>query len=233
MSCKDYPLCEDFEDAATQGPPDATRWQVVSPNCSGTGAVAVDDAQAHSGSKSLRVDGKSGYCNHVFVVNTAAVGMLGNAFFGRFFIRPETAQGDGHTTFMTLHDSVENKDLRMGGQSKILMWNRESDDATLPALSPIGIGMSSVLQPNEWRCVEFQVDGSAGTIRTWLNGVEVAGLVVDGTPTPDVDQAWINQKPGWKPNFVDFKLGWEDYAGQNMTLWFDDVALAKTRIGCL
>lgn len=158
--------------------------------------------------------------------------MLGNAFYGRFYIRPDSAQGNGHTTFLTMRDSVENKDLRMGGQNQILMWNRESDDATLPSLSPVGVSMSIALPPNEWRCVEFQVDGSAGTIRTWVNGTEVAGLIVDGTPTPDVDQAWLNQKPGWKPTLTDFKLGWEDYAGQNMTLWFDDVALASTRIGC-
>jgi hypothetical protein len=232
VSCKDYPLCEDFEDAAAGGPPNAARWQIVSPNCSGTGTIAVDDTLAHTGSKSLRVDGKGNYCNHVFAVHTAAVGMLGNAFYGRFFVRPGAAQGDGHTTFMTMHDSVENKDLRMGGQSKILMWNRESDDATLPSLSPAGIGMSVALPANEWRCVEFHVDGSAGTIQTWVDGAEVAGLVVDGTPTADVDQAWINQKPGWKPNLTDFKIGWEDYAGQNMTLWFDDVALGATRIGC-
>jgi len=180
----------------------------------------------------LRVNGKGGYCDHVFVVNTAAVATLGNAFYGRFYIRPESAQGDGHTTFMTLHDSVENKDLRMGGQSKILMWNRESDDATLPSLSPTGISMSVALPPNDWRCVEFQVDGSAGLIRTWVNGTEVSGLVADGKPTADVEQGLSNQKPGWKPMFTDFKLGWESYSGQTMTLWIDDVALASARIGC-
>lgn len=232
VDCKDFPLCDDFESVMAGDPPDAARWQVVSPNCSGTGKITVDDSQAHSGTNSLRVDGMGGYCNHVFAMHSAAVATLGNAFYGRFYVRPNAAQGDGHTTFMTMHDSVENKDLRMGGQSKILMWNRESDDATLPSLSPTGIGMSVVLPANEWRCVEFHVDGAAGTIQTWVNGAEVTGLVVDGAPTPDVDQAWINQKPNWKPMLKDFKLGWEDYAGQNMTLWFDDVALAATRIGC-
>lgn len=180
----------------------------------------------------MRVDGKGGYCNHVFVVNTAAVATLGNAFYGRFYVRPAMAQGNGHTTFMTMHDNIENKDLRMGGQSQILMWNRESDDATLPVLSPTGISKSVALAANQWSCVEFHVDGTASTIQTWVNGTEVTGLVVDGTATPDIDQAWINQKPNWKPTLVDFKLGWEDYAGQDMTLWFDDVALASARIGC-
>ncbi len=202
------------------------------PNCMGTGTIVIDGGQAHSGGKSMRIDGKGGYCNHIFAANSAAVATLGNAFYGRFYIRPATAQGDGHTTFMTMHDSVENKDLRMGGQNKILMWNRESDDATLPVLSPTGVGMSVALVANQWSCIEFHVDGAAGTIETWVNGTAVAGLIEDGTPTPDVDQAWINQKPNWKPTLTDFKLGWEDYAGQNMTLWIDDVALASARIGC-
>jgi hypothetical protein len=232
LGCNNYPLCDDFESVVAGGAPDAGRWQIVFPNCTGTGTVAIDDTQSYSGKMSLRVDGKGGYCNHVFILNSAAVATLGNAYYGRFYMRPSMAQGDGHTTFMAMHDSVENKDLRMGGQSKILMWNRESDDATLPALSPTGIGLSIAIAPNAWTCIEFHVDGSAGTIQTWANGSEVTGLVVDGTPTADVDQAWINQKPGWKPTFSDFKLGWESYAGQDMTMYFDDVALASTRIGC-
>jgi len=232
LSCKDFPLCDDFEGVAAGGPPDAARWQIVSPNCSGTGTISIDDTQARSGTKSLRVDGKGGYCNHVFAVHSAAVVTLGKTFYGRFYMRPDTAQGNGHTTFMNMKDSIEMKDLRMGGQNQILMWNRESDDATLPSLSPTGVGLSTALPAKAWSCIEFQVDGAAGTIQTWVNSQEIAGLVVDGTPTPDVDQAWINQKPGWKPNLTDFKLGWEDYAGQNMTIWFDDVALASTRIGC-
>jgi hypothetical protein len=68
-------------------------------------------------------------------------------------------------------------------------------------------------------------------LTTWVDGVAVPGLAVDAEPTPDVDQQWLN-KPMWRPSLTDFKLGWESYAGQTMTLHIDDVALAAERIGC-
>jgi hypothetical protein len=75
------------------------------------------------------------------------------------------------------------------------------------------------------------VDQAAGTIDTWVDGREVPGLVEDGTPVPDVSTQWL--APPWKPALSDLRLGWESYAGQAMTLWFDDVALASQRIGCV
>jgi hypothetical protein len=40
----------------------------------------------------------------------------------------------------------------------------------------------------------------------------------------------------WRPQLTGFGLGWETYfnkASDAMTVWFDDVALAPQRIGCL
>ena len=232
MGCTGLPLCDDFEAATAGGPPDAATWAIVSPNCSGTGTIAVDGTQAHSGTKSVKVTGKGGYCNHVFLANTAAVAAAGKSVYGRFFLRLSDPLGDGHTTLLTMKDAADGgKDLRMGGQSKIMMWNRESDDATLPELSPTGIGLSVSPPANAWRCVEFHVDETDGQMQTWIDGAEVAGLHQDGVPTQDIDKQWLN-KVGWKPDLADLKLGWESYAGQDMTLWFDDVAIGSARIGC-
>lgn len=233
VGCADLPLCEDFEAAAVGGPPDPGVWTVASPNCSGLGKLAVSDDQAHGGARSLRVDGGGGYCDHVFIAHTAALAAIGPQVYGRFHLRLDAALGDGHVTFLTLRDGNDagGKDLRMGGQSKIAMWNRESDDATLPSLSPAGIALSIAPTPQQWTCVEFMVDQDAAALTTWIDGVEIAGLRVDGEPTPDVDQQWHN-KADWKPALTDLKLGWESYAGQTMVLHFDDIALAGSRIGC-
>jgi hypothetical protein len=112
------------------------------------------------------------------------------------------------------------------------MWNRESDDATMPALSPAGIALSEPLPTNRWLCVELTVDRAAGTMQTWVDGVALAGLQLDATPTPDVDEQWL-RKADWRPALTDFALGWESYGGQALTLWFDDVALDAVRVGCL
>jgi hypothetical protein len=198
----------------------------------GTGKLAVASDQAHSGARSLRVDGGGGYCDHIFIANTAAITGLGDQVYGRFYLRLTDPLGQGHVTFLTLKDSNDGgKDLRMGGQSQILMYNRESDDATLPTLSPAGIAMSVAPAAGQWTCIEFLLDQAQGQITTWVDSAEVAGLRVDAEPTPDLDQQWFN-KPGWKPKLEDIKFGWESYAGQTMVLHFDDLALAGSRIGC-
>jgi hypothetical protein len=232
--CASFALCDDFEGAAVGGPPNPATWTVGAPNVTGTGALAIDDGQHHSGARSVKVSGQGGYSNHIFLTNTAAIASLGPSVWGRFWVRLSDTLGDGHTAFLAMTDAADaGKHVRMGGQSKILMWNRESDDATLPALSPTGIAASRALPPNQWLCVEFNVDATTtpASMRTWVDGVEVPGLYVDATPTPDLDEQWL-RRPGWRPTLTDFSLGWESYAGQAMTLWFDDVALDRARIGC-
>jgi hypothetical protein len=222
-------LCDDFEqDAPGQAP--GAPFAVETPNCSGAGTAAVDSSQAHSGTRSVRVAGAGGYCDHVFfgaALPSAATGTM----WGRFYVRFDAALGAGHVTFLAMHDASVGKDLRMGGQDQVLMWNRESDDATLPAMSPAGTAQSLAPAIARWTCVEFAVDQTAHTLRTWVDGAPVAGLVDDGVPTPDVDAQWL-QGTAWAPRLADVRFGWESYAGQADTLWFDDVAVGDARLGC-
>lgn len=231
--CKSLPLCDDFEGQTAGGPPDASKWTVVSPDCMGTGSLAVDGSVAHSGTSSLKVTGKGGFCNHVFFSNTSVIGTLGKVIYARFYLRLTDPLGDGHVTFLAMKDTNDGgKHLRMGGQGKAMMYNRESDDATLPAIDMAGLAKSVQPATLKWTCVELMVDENTGFIDTWVDGTEVAGLHEDGLPTQDVDQQWLTGKPSWKPSLSDFALGWESYSGQDMTLWFDDVALSSARIGC-
>lgn len=61
-----------------------------------------------------------------------------------------------------------------------------------------------------------------------VDGAEVPGLRADGVPTPDVDVQWGT----YRPAVTDFRLGWESYGIGADTLWYDDVALSTTRVGC-
>jgi polysaccharide lyase-like protein len=226
VSCPSGAFCDGFETQAGATP--AGDWATTFPNCQGTGAAVVDTTTVHDGSRSLRIDGHAGYCNHVFVRTTRGVG--GSALYARFYVRHTTTFPDAHVTFLAMKDGADNnKDLRMGGQNRALQWNRESDDATLPEQSPVGVSQSVPLAVGQWTCVEFGVSGSE--LRTWVNGAEVAGLHADSTPTQDVDSQWL-RRGTWRPALTDFRLGWESYGIGDDTLWFDDVALASTRIGC-
>jgi hypothetical protein len=227
-ACADADFCDSFETGMDMLDP--VRWVVVSPNCSGDGRAEVDATQAHSGMRSLRVSGSGGYCNHVFA---AAMADLPEAapLYARLFVRFEHPLAAGHVTFVALRDESEGKDLRMGGQSEILMWNRESDDATLPELSPAGIALSVKPQVGRWHCIEFMIDRGLRRLATWIDGAAVAGLQVEGEPTPDVDAQWL-RKTDWMPAPSDARFGWESYGGEANTLWFDDIALGASRFGC-
>jgi hypothetical protein len=199
----------------------------------GTGTVTMDSTQAHGGMRSVRVNGGGGFCNHVFVRPKVSPWSASQPVYARFFVRFDKALTQSHVTFLALRDESEMKDLRMGGQSEILMWNRESDDATLPELSPTGIAASAKPEPGTWLCVEFlvEVDAQSAKLETWLNGEPVQGLVVQGEPTPDVDAQW-QRKADWRPALGDIRFGWESYGSDENTLWFDDVVLGASRVGC-
>jgi hypothetical protein len=50
-------------------------------------------------------------------------------------------------------------------------------------------------------------------------------------PTKDIDSQWLN-RANWRPSLTDLRLGWESYGDGADTLWFDDVAVGSTRVGC-
>jgi hypothetical protein len=118
------------------------------------------------------------------------------------------------------------KHLRIGGQDAILMYNRESDDATLPDLSPQGVATSEALPTGDWECFEYHL-GTDGTIETWLNSDAIAGLTTTNNPN---DSGWTDKS--YVPEITGVYFGWESYGGDVNTFWYDDVAIASTRVGC-
>lgn len=124
---------------------------------------------------------------------------------------------------------AKGKHLRIGGQSKILMYNRESDDATLPDLSPQGIAASKALPTNTWTCFEYHL-GTDGSIETWLNNATVPGLTSKpGVSNPNAAQ-W--QRSTIKPKITNVNFGWESYGGDTNTFWYDDIVVSASRVGC-
>ncbi|MEU4237178.1 cellulose-binding domain-containing protein [Actinoplanes sp. NPDC026619] len=228
-NCVATAVCDGFENQTGTAP--AGNWAISTPDCSGAGTATIDKTTAHSGGTSLKINGAEGYCNHVFARNTAILGTTSNVWYVRYWVRHTTALPVSHVTAVALADANDGgKDLRFGGQNSALQFNRASDDATLPEQSPAGVALSAPLPVDTWNCVEFKVDGSNGTMETWLNGTSVPGLLEDGTPTHDIDSQWLNKT--WRPALTDLKLGWESYGQGADTLWYDDVAVSAMRNGC-
>ncbi|MFN8076867.1 MAG: lytic polysaccharide monooxygenase [Kineosporiaceae bacterium] len=205
-------------------------WTSFARSCPGQGTATIDTTTAHSGSKSLKITGVAGYCNHIMAKAPVNPSSAGSTFFVRAYIKHTTALPPSHTTFIDMTDANDNgKSLRIGGQNSALQWNRESDDATLPAQSPTGVALSKPLPTGDWQCFEFSVD-SSGKAMTWLNGTEVAGLTADGVKTSNVDDQWFNKS--WSPKITEIGFGWESYGDGADTLWYDDIAIGSSRIGC-
>jgi hypothetical protein len=229
---------------------DQSAWPTYAPDCSQGGKVSLDSSTAHSGKNSIRVDGAGGFCGHIFF-GTTKVPSSGDLYVRAYMSvrtkcpysplqasnplslhrKASKSLTDSHVTFITMPDPAQGskKHLRIGGQSKILMYNRESDDATLPDLSPQGIATSQALPTGSWQCFEYKI-GADGSIATWLNGNAIAGLTVGaGASNPNAAQ-WTRSSIKPRPSAVYF--GWESYGGDANTLWYDDVAIASSRVGC-
>lgn len=136
-----------------------------------------------------------------------------------------------HITFIVMPDAAEgtNQHLRFGGMSEIMMYNRQDNDATLPDLSPQGIATSQNLPAGTWQCLEYHL-GTDGSIETWLNGAAIAGLTVGPGVTNANANGWTRSK--FVPKISGVYFGWESYGSATNTFWYDDIAIASSRIGC-
>lgn len=216
-------ISDDFE-----GGLDTGKWKTYAPDCNQGGSISLDTSTAHSGKSSIKVNGAGGYCGHIFFGTTA---VPSGDIYVRTWLKASKAFNAAHVTFITMPDPGlgTNKHLRIGGQSNILMYNRESDDATLPDLSPQGIAASAPLPANTFVCFEYHL-GTDGTIETWLNGNAIGGLRAGpGASNPNGAQ-W--ERGSYKPKINGVYFGWESYGGDTNTFWYDDVAIGSTRVGC-
>ncbi|KFY25654.1 hypothetical protein V493_04519 [Pseudogymnoascus sp. VKM F-4281 (FW-2241)] len=212
-------VSEDFE-----GGWDEAAWPIYAPDCNQGGTVALDSTTAHSGTNSMKVTSPGGFCGHIFFGTTNVP--TGDVYV-KVWLKATTALTASHVSFITMPDSSqgEGKHLRIGGQNEILMYNRETDDATLPDLSPQGTATSKALAADTWECFEYHL-GTDGSIETWLNSEAIAGLTTADNPNAG----------GWGtdniPTITGVYFGWESYGGDVNTFWYDDIAVGSTRVGC-
>jgi hypothetical protein len=232
--------------------PNPTLWTVLmgcSPNMADSPAdgggllVGVDNSEAHSGRQSLRVVGGDS-CGY-YAINTSAFASLGSQVYARFWVRfsgPSTMNHNGFlsmysgsaTNFLQNYSNAEQ--LRLGLQGGVIVWNYLSSDATLPDIDPMGEMESVATEASQWSCIEFHLDQTTAEIEFWFQALQssmetsVQGLSYDGTSTTGVSDNWNGGGPT-SLSLKSFGLGWLGLNNQ-YTVWFDDVALAGTRIGC-
>ena len=161
-----------------------------------------------------------------------------NKFYLRFFLRLSQALGDGHIALVEARGKGSGQGaltaVRMGGQFGMLVANLEATDGNRssggnsfagdPRNAP-GVKLAA----NTWYCMEILFDTVQPALRVWLDDRAIDNLTVtqnaDWTSPPAAGARWM-------PNISEIELGWRGYNGQGNTVFFDDIVVARERVGC-
>jgi hypothetical protein len=219
-------LVEDFETTAVGQVPKGYQKQ---------GAVAVVEDAAHSGHHCLRCEPAANGARKI-TLKGEILKELGGSFWGRLYFKILTPMPDPEKVHSTLvagaaksplhQDDIETRlfgtNLGSKGQYSYL-FNVQ------PHTKRPEFGKSSAAKyayKNEWTLAEWQVDNVTQTYRLFIDGAEIKDASfskgagnLEGSELPDI--------------YESLSFGFTNYqqAGKGFTVWIDDIALAKDRIG--
>jgi hypothetical protein len=223
VSCASLPFCDDFESRTAGQPPDPQKWTVDL--LGGNGVVQVDGSRGHASSKSLHVNGNSQFHTMAQVTGAPVFPLPAGILFGRAYLLLPGAMPSGHVIWIeagaVMNDTTETRFGANIGQLDINHWPGDQEQR-----AP-GTGLSA----NAWHCVEFMFDSTHQEARIWLDSTELTDLHVTNWVAP-MQQNGNNTTPltNWSPTYAAVRFGWELNGAE---IWYDDVALGYTRIGCL
>ena len=113
-------------------------------------------------------------------------------------------------------DGDPNKDSMEVAEQYCQVVLNHSDVVVTSNNSPMTCGSGGSLLPkNQWHCMEAFFDGPNGVVRVYANNMQII------------------DKTGWPAlTYGAFNFGYEGFHGPARNIWYDDVAVAATRIGC-
>jgi hypothetical protein len=217
-------LCDDFEDASVGGAPNPATWSVQL--FQQQGRISIDGAQAHSGTRSVYVNGTGqGSYRSVLFSTAYPFPAPNNSFYARVFLRSRNGMGQGHSTYFGAGSGDNQRMLRIGFHQYVLEANLIHPGTEYEVLSgPWGQPAQGVqLQAGKWHCVEAFFNGAQHELRAWFDGNEVGGLHTTN---------WNANLKSWSPRYARAWFGFETYHGEQDELWYDDIAIGTQRIGC-
>jgi hypothetical protein len=229
--CSALPLCDTFESESALN---TTLWTLIP--TAATGTATIDTIGAHGSGHSLKVVSP----DRLYLRNSSVIGTLGPVVHVRYYVRFNAALAQGHAAMIVTHPTAvdqysQSNELRFGGQDSVYHWNTDSDAANIPDVSPNGDAASFKPVAATWYCVELVINTTNGHLSVSIDGNDIPGLDEDGVATANIDQSWISSGTTSLSRYTalaDFNFGWQSYGGGAMTLWYDDVALSASPIGC-
>jgi hypothetical protein len=223
----DLLFCEDFENVAA-GTPTSGNWTLTAAN----GAATIAGTHA-LGSQAIHITlNANGGFTHVNISKALAAPPTVYARFRIWFdVLPTStsvaAGGVLHTTPSSMFGGgyrVSPGDglwfngkynwLANGDKPSVGEWTRASTD---------------VIDGGHFVCVEYELDGAANEVRTWLDGI--------AHPEMTANASNVTNGTGYVP-FVpvidSFEFGLTRYQTSTtpLEIWMDDIAIGPSRIGC-
>jgi hypothetical protein len=210
-------FCSGFE---TAGQPTGSVYMVNAAPGDWSRDFAIDTTQHHAGASSLLVKNQNASGSSGSAYRMLAVPGTAGAFWVRFWIESDMPiGGTDHNAFAGGSIGSGPNDLMIEFAEDVgIAFNTSDSDQW-----PTGYGRTTsggtnpyTLPAMTWECVEISYNGTGREQQLFINNVQL----IDATGYPGSTEA-----------LTYFKFGFDAYHGPARQIWFDDVAVAPTRIG--
>ncbi len=218
---KTYKLCEDFESGAVGGLP--TGWTIYQGYGKGaTTDVGLANDQFHSGRMSLKSDSAATGQRRV-QKSIASLGATASKHWGRVFYKVaptvKPASGVLHVTFVGLYGSnQENRVVDIvEATNGTHQWLYNNPDDKGSEGSAYNWTFDAA-----WHCAEWYVDVSTKSYRFFSDGTEVTSI------------GFVNKTDSEMVDYTSVIVGSTFYQSppSPWVMWFDDLAIDDSQIGC-
>lgn len=201
-------FCSGFEDASLP-----STLKTVYYNAQGL--PTLDTTVYNSGKQSVTIPAKAGG-GEMYLEATAS-----QSFWFRVYIRTDSGfTHNEHDAFISLAWAGDDKGVEIVEENCMLTVNdHDKTWGSNGMMTQAGCHTDGVrLDANKWYCLEGFADGGTGDLRLYVGG------------TPAIQ---IAANPTLKHPYATFRFGYREYNGVDRSTWYDDVAVAPQRIGCL
>jgi len=186
-----------------------------------TADFEVDSTVKYAGNSSLRVRSESENTGSAYKM--LAVPAPGAAFWVRFYLRSDVVIGsEKHNVFAEAADgSGTNASDYVEFAEDVGIAFNSNDTVRWPdgfGRLMTGDTMPFTLAEDEWHCIELSFDGQNRVQVLYVNDTEL----INATEFPAATKS-----------FTTFKFGYNALNGGVRSTWYDEVAVAPDRIGCL
>jgi hypothetical protein len=205
-------FCSGFE---ASGLPAGATFQDPDESSGGTTfaqVMTLDTVMPFDGAQSLKVTSPGPFTFRMLGVAVPAT------FWVRLFIKSDQDIGqEGHNAFFqamtdpNYHSSTHS--VEVSEQYTCIILN--DHDTLFPTANTCT--NNTALAKNTWHCMEASFDGATGDVQVFADGAQI-----------------INA-PAWAPAkaaFNTFEFGYANYHPPAASVWYDDVVVAPTRVGC-